>query len=603
VKSRVNVVSIKICARISGGSSQLNVKIHPGCTNMAGTQIVVKSLEEYHAFLHHRRLFENLLLNDPENWSYLGPGVWDVLHSYHVEPQTGIFAHRDAENVKGERFGIDGVKMHSACAHALAYLPVLSPFNVWERYDGHEIAENEWYLIRFTTVTPPFSRDVNIFPYEALRYILQWPRAARFTISHYLRVTLRPNKVRDAIGAMFIDRDGTTLSLELAKMITNVGIGKTGKLRHTYKAWAPPFTNDKDARIFHHLQKEFYRGTNIEVWTTAMAKRDLQLWLVGTEQTVDMDGTLTPINYAIKAMAAARMFDMIQRCKEEGVTPYAIRSDCVYCVGEPDAIANLGLKEGHEAPFGGFKLLPCKTFDGDNVLPFKICPEVHPVARKQPVELQLVEETEEHIQAALTKAAGNVLILGTAGAGKTRAAMTHALSSFDVADVLVACPYHSHNRSVAHDYGVECLTYHKLLGLNGEMRATHKMALPPSTRCIVFEELLLVDSRIYIHLFNMVRKRPEIRFLATTDGDQLPAINDPVNTEDKLKMLEVIFPHHVMRLTINRRICVEDEARMKEIIQDLRSSRTIQDVVRKWFPNQLVKLDNLTTKGIRTALA
>jgi ATP-dependent exoDNAse (exonuclease V) alpha subunit len=193
---------------------------------------------------------------------------------------------------------------------------------------------------------------------------------------------------------------------------------------------------------------------------------------------------------------------------------------------------------------------------------------------------------------------------------KSANATKYSKNKFKKDEILVVVPTNSMAKRFMAEYQLNAVTYHRFKGEDIHEDSTAKAYDINGIKCILFDEILLLKHSQLIKVSKFMDAHPDIEFLATCGAEQLPAINDPVDVDMKLRYLMSprLFPN-VIQLKINKRVDPGDRERLEAVLHDLLEAKhsgkqALINVIQKHFKDQMVTdLDDMKTKSITKALS
>jgi ATP-dependent exoDNAse (exonuclease V) alpha subunit len=210
----------------------------------------------------------------------------------------------------------------------------------------------------------------------------------------------------------------------------------------------------------------------------------------------------------------------------------------------------------------------------------------------------LVDEFDVNEIKEIVSSLNLVLIQGYAGTGKSFA-YKNLLD-----ETLFTTPYNALCKDIR-DGGKNAVTLHKMLGLKYDDIEVTKMNSydVSNVEVIIFDEIFLYDTFKLGLIKEYINKHPEIRFYATGECNQLPAIEKLV-IKDKREyyknVIYSIFPN-VIELTKNKRCKTEeDREKMDSFIQDILNStgdkKELLDILKKYDIKIIGNIKDIHTK-------
>jgi hypothetical protein len=556
-KRRIDVCQLSLC-NIKRGDFTLSVNIIKPYDNMVdGDNFTTQN--EYDSVQSKKRELYDMMLNK-HNLSYYNDGVKAYFNKYGICPNTSKTKYwKEAD----EYWMADVNKCYTKGALMVKFIPVITQFDSFMEYDGHDIVDNFLYVIHVEEWHPLFNKEY-VFTYGCNLKMLK----IKHRIERYIKtIPLYDNarKMTEKLDSLYKD---STITEKVKKMTANVLIGKFGKKYNT-KYVSKTFLNKDDA-IEYKLKNG---GHFFEV--------DEGVFIHTREYRTELVNGFRPLRELILDNVRMLLYKYVSMLKSDGVDVVSIKTDALYfCKPQKE---HLMIEKFVRDEIGFLKLVK-------NVKPY--------LSPSHFIENQLLGVYEPHINRINISDEYNLvpilnriishdkplLVMGKAGSGKTFSALKYCVENKK--EKLVVCPYNSQCKKIISQYKCPSVTFHKLKGLTLDERQRVEMDVSEYD-VILFDEVLLYPIRHLVKIQDFMERNNDKIFLATCDPRQLEAIDDIINDNvQKIGYIEKMFGS-VIDLKVYKRVAHDDAKMLEDIDKDL-ETMTIRQVMTKYFKTQMV---------------
>jgi hypothetical protein len=605
----INMPNIVI--QVDGVDRPLDITIK-GVSDIIGIGDTELNKDEYLAFVELSHTFETMLINK-RHLSHFSMGVLFAFSRFGNHICTGSMVEDDIETIRSDNLiCLDHNKYYASCLAECPYIPSISLFEDFVEYDGHGFREDYLYIVDIQP-NPIYNRNRIMIYGFVLMKLMKF--SIEIKIVGMLRVIKHSSEmVVDLLGKMFDGKHYLGISERLRKGVVNKAIGKCGK-KYNKTCKTTLFRNHDDAWIYvkeHPLARMF-------VWDEASG-----IYAASEGATSTLEHGFWPVYEMILDIARFNMFKLYNSMVKSALyRVIGFRTDAIYAQlkADFDVMKDSCLIGKFHDGLGGLKepeyhkLPPAKRIEivdkrqlFDNVDGEKYSDSLLNVVSDYK-ENRIALESEE-MEVVMEKIGNRTLLIGVAGAGKSANATGYAKRKYTKEEILAVVPTNSMAKRFMVEYGLNAITYHRLKGENIQEENRTRGYDIDGVKCMIFDEILLLKHSQLIKISKFMEEHVDVEYLATCGAEQLPAINDPVDCDLKLKYLmsEKLFSN-VIELKINKRVNTEDRERLEEILEDLKEAKggghnAWIGVIRKHFKDNMIKnLDGMKEKGIHRALS
>lgn len=484
--------------------------------------------EHYNAFAQHLCSLLNTLMERSYHSQY-SPNLRKCLNGFFKANLNARFM----PTVPAFAVQVDRCRAYTAELVSLDKVPVFTCFDDFEAYDGHPVEPHTLYLIENTLS----SVDAWIICNE--RYgLVSGHVLTQSAIPFRILASIRPSHLSDNAASVVVEElykwaaPGCDV---FRKRAVNIAIGMTGKrTARNEVAW---FTTDPEESAGADAIPLPGGG---------------QLCVMQSPKTELVEGFYAGWQFAIYDRARFSMLQLYRDLQAAGATVYGIATDAFFVDGLP-----VGLKLAHTK---GFNTLGQPMFNEE----FKCIPrDLYAVAdNAQPVQLL---PTPSWIPTE-TVQDRNFVTGRVPGSGKSDTMRQQTPS-----DALWVCPTNEQCHRVQTEYGVQAITFHKLLGIPvGDADCTPFKL--DGIMHVCMDEMLQLDDRMLVRVVRWIREHPELAIFGNCDARQNTA-GFALNNVDRPAYLDMVLRQAFdkrLTLGINRRLQSDaDRALFDRLFDDL----------------------------------
>lgn len=578
--------------------------------------IYIGTKELYEAYHKADDNFYGKILNDQLKSEY-SDSVLDVEEKYPMGPLTGYLTKKFRENKTYN--AIDTVKAYSSCLQMINHVPVFGYFDIYKKYDNHEIEDYTMYCVE---VNASDIRTSILFPEIYSRcfgFHIKFAQANQIDVGiHHFRrpYKLEPVNYKSAIDELYAN---DTLKNEHKKHIVNKTTGLAEKKynsAHICKifqdyAEAQHHLMNFGGKIYSLQQTDFIYDDSIQ----GMHLKDLSdedflnrghvvnhgplVHVLVIEKKQRLVNGFRYIKELIYNHMAIKMFDLFTEVVSKGIKPKGIKTDAILVSESKEQLEKLF--SFNPSQVGGIK------FEKD-----KCCANKRITQHSnKPFDIKQLETYEHIIQDewdsnefrnlfdAMDEWDNRLLIKGeNPGVGKSTCVINYKKHGHKI---LVVPPFNELAKQTRMK-GVNSITINTLLGFFGEGQQYVKMKPYDITKydCICFDEIMMNPPSILQKIALFMNSHPEKKFFSTGDLDQLQPINFVTDIKDPraylMDCINQMFPNQVT-LKIIKRVKTEEERKRitdikKEIFDPTKDVMTILKKYNFETINQLSQLES-----------
>lgn len=579
--SRVRVSNVRFI-NLKKGDITYNINVMvPFTHDGANEEENNVSIEYYNKYRIEVGKFQTSIINK-NNMTDYNDAIKEAMEWFPIGVVCGKCQDLDMNGMK--LMNIDFKKHYTACLLEAPYLPVISYFEQPKPYDGHSIKDDCMYMITLEEFDHVFTArqytHTRMFGHNLKKLKL------KYSIDSYINLIKRPNNMKEAIDKVY----ASDLTEQHKKDIVNITIGILGKKENARRR--TDIFKDKDDAFM------YYRENG-----GGLYENDGMYYVNRVLKTKLNQGFL-PIHEMVLDNARMKMYEMTNILIKDGFKIYGFKTDSVF--------VNMPTKSLHKYKvfhlkhknnqIGGFR------FEYDNVcvnyeprsttnLPYwkNGVPDWNYEFDMNPNYVKIKDEyNDEEINGKINNKS---ILIGKAGCGKTWNAIKYALGKYNKDEILVVTPWNAQAINVIVSYGVNAITFHMLKGMN-LTETERKEYNVTGIKVIIFDEIMLHTHKNLIKMYKYMQSKPDITFIATGDARQLEAIGDVIDNNLKLRYIIQMFSN-VINLMENKRIKKEHKVKMQAIENDIEKGTAINDIILKYFSNQMVGLNDVQEKDIQ----
>lgn len=540
--------------------------------------ININNLQGELTSIHIQKALKNMFCEETKGYNEKYYALFDELKDFYkgmyVNKQNMSFYNNDhkktftdympaiakgcSEQIIEEMHSFDINKFYFYNLMNLPFLPVCTPFEEWQEYDG-EIKDEYMYLCWTDETSMLFPKST----FAAFGYNLK-----KYGIKYEIKQQMQFYE-KDNVGAQYLNNIyDSDLKPEHKKLIPNVICGiigkKTNKDMQCYL-----FNNANDA-----AECEYEKGGKQYQIAT-------DLYVVIKRSTGEhLENGFLPIRFLLLDMCRAMMCEKKTFLEEKGYKVVGMNTDALFVEK---------LLPNHEEllsnQYGGFKL-ECKQ------MPSRIWMEKEDRSKhvfassdnmKQKVQFVINEYSEAEIFARVEN---KTLFYGVGGSGKSRSAFNYAIKKFGKDKVLSVSFTNSVGIKNKAEYGVNAITLHGLLGLGKNDKQIAGKNID-DYECIVIDEIYMLDLKLVMKLFYFMQRHNKF-WLATGDPRQLYIDGEDERTRIN-RYISKLFTNRI-DLKVNKRCDEKSRVILERIIHRLFDKlENPTDVLRETLGNKIIK--------------
>ena len=491
-----------------------------------------------------------------------------MLDAYKIPPLVG--ALRDNTKLIGyDVIELDYNKFYTSILHDIKEFPVVNSFDKFVTYNDEPIQNLNMYFVEKLL-------DNDEYPFN--KFSLCFGINIRNVSNINILAVLNVSKIKGSNSNEIIKNvyENEMLTVEMKKNIINHVVGNMNKCQ-----------NKKTYTSMTKVQSEamdFWRTNGGRVVPLDMIEQ--KYYINHLEKTNELFEGFRLISMLIYDTAHKRLLDLKKNVESYGFTVHYMNTDCLWINNNMELFEkfksdNIELftyshKNNYDA-IGKLKHA-VKMYDTKKIINRPNLLNMFELLKSDNVNhIELIDEFDTNEIKQKINSMDKLLFQGPAGSGKS--------NGFKMLDdnVLFITPYNALCKDIRKS-GKDAVTLHKLLGLKYDDDDLTKMNATDVSRydIIVFDEIFLYDTFKLGLIKEYINKHNEIRFYATGDCNQLPAIEKLVISDKReyyKSIIYSIFPN-VINLTKNKR-CVNksDRELMDNLIQEILNSQDKKDLL------------------------
>ena len=603
LKSGASVSAIYFPNLIRGGKP-FRISISNPCEVNGFTDQVVGSLDEYIGFVKSEEKLTNMLINR-KNISWYDSGVADKLNKYCINIPFGYLGASSEEPEPCHM--VDFIKQYASCLASCPWIPVISPFETFERVWSQRlleevggevnVKEDAIYIVEVMEEHPLYNKRFTVMFGFELGYVVC---RLKLKVLFQLNLITRPiTSVSKFIQDLFSPEN--TMDPAMKKSIPNKVIGMCGK-RFNKLIDVQLFKNKDDAYLKLEKSGGMVNALSEEVWVSQKVVKQ------------ELVNGFRPIRDMVLSKARLEMFKLFGRMQGEGLKIKGFKTDAIFFEPSEDQSAFRHLLTG---ALGGVRLEekrlpPSKGVEYKKEMPRPewTVPDVDPIPRwigDQRVEdvawhvYKLEDERDEELLDKVLYSGTAVLSL--AGRGKSYSVLNTLKNRFGDDKVLAVTPFNSQSHNIMKKFGVQSITFHKWAGLGLDGSKKQQAFDMTGFKGVVFDEIMLLDHAQLVVLYNWIKDGTKgIEWYCTGDPKQLEAIGDIIDNGRKQRYVSKLFPTTVVLEENKRMKTAEDKRRMDAAEESLWLAVDLKAWVKENFGSKMVcSLEEL--KGIKRGVA
>lgn len=582
-----------------------NIDVNPVYGKMANREVIT-NIQQYDDY---NKCFVNAYdkIFKKEHLSEYHTSTINIEENYKIGPVIGYFNNKNV-NLLDDFDSIDENKAYSACLKSITKIPIFHYFDVYKKYDGHQVEDLTYYIIEVldnkkeTTIlcSDRYSRVFGcVLNQSKFKYkILYYRRPHKIEEVDYSSVV---EEVYNNEFKSFEDED------EVIKMKKNICNKITGLLEMKYNKQfiTKVFINKDEANEY----RQQYSG---QLHYCKVEDKKF-MYIVNVSKKARLINGFTPIKDLIYCMQRVKLYNNYLKLVDIGAIPIGVKTDCIYFQIKNESLMDLMndddeefysvkpnydiIKENFEInnKVGGYKLeykkeVPNKALCIINNDLIDI-PDFDDVNVKQ-----FEDEFNTDNIINFIKEKKRVFIKGMyPGVGKSTVAKNLANQLKN--NCLFILPYNKLCQNLKKDK-FQAITFNKLFGLDineNENKNMKKFDISDFEMICFDEAYLLVPDRLK-KIDQLMAAHPEKICIGTGDCDQ----RDPIGFNDTNYLnhsIDVIFKNQILLNTIKRLTNKEDIPRWINLKKDIFNTKiSIEELCKKHNLKTIECLSKLETK-------
>ena len=603
---------------------KLNVNVQYPIEEIDESYTEVETVEQYHLLQELNAELRYTLMNK-EYIGYKHPSVRTVENLYKISPLCFKLQEQEAEKLTA----LDMNKAYSTVVrNHLKEIPVFDYFDVYEKYDNHEIEDLTQYIVegQHALLQQRVSRCYGFILKEIIKkysmgkdavtevesiedFITQSTKSMskaqkqckilKKTINDITGFNIlqfrRPRKIVSCDFSSIIDKVyASELPEKLKKNICNISIGCLGR-KNIYRGKSYIYEDTIEA----DFQCQYYGNSEKHEIEYEENGEQKNIYIVNIGRERKLKNDFSHVNELIVSIENLLIYRTFKKVQLLGFDVQGIRTDCVLYNDKMNdlLIDEINIKDHFKIgrSIGEFKIEKNKCTVG---LPFlieenKYIPEIFndiTISKKYffTPEEEFDSECKKQMEIIKTENQ-NVFIAGEfAGVGKSYVAKMVSKN------ILFVSPNNKLCQSTIISDKIDACTSHRLLGYGANGSSITNQLNVSKYDTIVYDELLLIDSVMRRNLAMFMEEHSEIRFIGTGDLNQLLPIADrQKRTEDdeyRMKAINIMFPVHLNLRKVKRGRTEKDnkdferfkdicfEAKLDEIFEILKKEFNIKTI-------------------------
>lgn len=524
--------------------------------------------KNYEKYRLQDREFTSKVIDD--KWkSHHHQTVLDIHETYRISPLVCRLVDYEVD-ISTEVCGLDENKAYTFILNSFEKVAKFEWYDVYDlEYDGHELEDQTMYLIEVTDNLPLFDR-VLVNQTECRRNGKLLKELIKYSYNPILEEQTTPFKI---IGfrrpSQIVDVDFKTpiteiyaneynLPSDLIKHIVNKTIGCMG-MKHTTSLNTQVFENLDYAKNYAYINDG-------EIFTVVFDDDQL-VYFVNTGTSKRLRSGFQSISDMVYCEQLIRLRSDLEKLKKAGIEPLGIRSDCIYFRAEE--VEKVKKLFPIDKQMGHYKIERDTVDEAGNRKPKRVVGSYLKVEKNKRVQLTNLLKPEikifdsekewrendslyikEAIQHINDSRKPTLVIANYGGCGKSHLCSELSKKTLLVAPQNVLC-------QVKRMEEFECITAHKLLGLNqrNEPTLTGTMHDVSAYDTIIFEEIFKQSPDILFKIYKYMQYHKDKQFLANGDPYQTGPVGYTGHDADNkmMKIINVLFPIQI-RLTQSKRL-------------------------------------------------
>lgn len=563
----------------------------------------IDNLEDYKAYNKiYQETYEKVI--KPEFLSDTNEEVRKIEDEYKINAVQGCFSNIKTSSSNGKSEIIDENKAYTKKLMDIKKIPVFNYFDVYRKYDNHEIEELTYYIIDLSknndeSIKCLFDKKIN----RVFGFVLKNVTTLKYDILYYRR----PSKFIEVDFETPVNElyNNDKINKEVKKNIINKITGlmeqKHNKAHNTKifksyneaKYYSIKYNANEPLSIInfsddYEIEEVVNKSGQIKTIFTPK-KTSEKIYIVNVENKERLTNGLYPIKDIIYLQQRLKMYKLYEKMNKLGYKILGIKTDCLYYEGDTKLLSkHFDICD----KIGSYKIESNK-FVPENELMIRDNEiiEIYDYFENNKIKTFKDEYDTKKINKHINKNK-NIMIEGLyPGVGKSTLAKNYSKES------LFVCPYNKLCQVIKKE-GFDSVTYNKIFGLFGaETENTIMKKFDISKyKVIVFDEIYLYEPIRLKKIDLLIKSNPDKIFMATGDCDQ----RDPIGYNDSeyiKNCINIIFKNKIILNDIKRLKNEEDKEKWKLLKDDvLNSELSIEEICIKHKLNMVKEYKDIKTK-------
>ena len=524
------------------------------------------------------------------------------------------------ENLNGEHFGIDRSKCYSSILNRIRYIPVFSVFDTFQKYNGEELSELSWYVVKRENVEASianiiFDKKVCLLSGHTLIGYLKYYPLNTIQIKEFITpYKYIDNPMYKYISTVYKD-DSNVEIMSYIKNIFNTIIGKLGKLRNRKIQMC--LTTDKttclslcrqygtlgkdtfciklgdDSKMENYMEDCVFYEDESKEEDVAEDDDDDGLYVFKKEsKDVALDNGYNAINFTILDINRLDLFMTAKKVEEMGGKIAAIKTDCLFLEHNAETQNIVDYYKRLHKTWNGYKIEHKVLKITKNIL----SNYNNEYERLYDKENRDVIRFADEWNINPDEVPNDTLIYGLAGTGKS-----HLLKAKCEEDTLYITPCNTLAVNIKMEMkqmnrrNCNATTFSRLTGcIDGDLKKEISRFNINKYRYIIFEEIYTYNVQDLTVMKAFKKAHPEKIFFANGGGEQLE--NVAVKTEEEIeyidKCIKTMFSN-IIELKHNKRLNGTELEKNNAVITDIFVNKMKPiDIIRKHFSDRIISFDD-----------
>lgn len=561
-----------------------------------GSRISFNSVNEYTQFDESYNMLSKSIVKS-EYISEFHPQVQEIDNVYKVTPLVSHFKGSELNTLYDT---VDENKAYTESLMNIKQIPVFHYFDVYKPYDNHKIEELTYYLIEVlnntettqilfgSKYTRTYGFVINQLPNKQDIKILQYRRPLRIEDVDFLTPVkeLYEKDIPTEFKKMIINKLTGMLELKynknhLSKIFEDQTEAECYKIKYSGKII--PITEYK------YTSNEEFEPIDNDYITQIKTNSETPYYLVNVFNKQTLSNGLYPIKDIIYLKQKCKLFTLYNKLKIQNINVYGFKTDCVF-IDKNLQFSTFKKILKINSEIGNHKIENNKYLPSTE-LSLELNELIDIQDLTKPELRTFIDEKDTITINQYLSSKPNILIKGEfPGVGKST-----LCKNYD-SKALFILPYNKLCQNVKQE-GFIAVTYSKAFGLYAndiELKSLKEIDLT-NYKTVIFDEALLYSPDRLKRLDKLIRKYPNIKFMATGDTDQRNPIGFD-NSEYLNHCMNIIFPNQILLSDIKRLVNDKDKKIWKLLKHDIfKTKLTIDEICKKYNIKTINKIEDITT--------